>query len=161
MTLMGRLNVTLAIEEELLQAARAVAAQRQTSVNDMVRQYLKQVVGEDRRRRAAWEQIRGLMEQPPVARDPAGTNCMRGDLETFVDTNVLVYAVSRDESEKQEKARAIVERGFSEGCFAVSTQVLLELYVNFTRKARIQLPAQEAFEYVRARRGSVCCFTLA
>lgn len=63
---MGRLNVTLAIEEDLLQAARSVAAQRQTSVNEMVRQYLKQVVGEDRRRRAAWERIKGLVEQPPV-----------------------------------------------------------------------------------------------
>ena len=60
------MNVTLAIEEELLQAARAVAAERQTSVNDMVRQYLKQVVGEDRRRRAAWERIKSLVEQPGV-----------------------------------------------------------------------------------------------
>ena len=75
---------------------------------------------------------------------------MRGDLAAFVDTNVLVYAVSRDEPEKQEKARAIVERGFAEGCFAISTQVLLELYVNVTRKAKIQLSDQEALEYVRA-----------
>ena len=63
---MRRLNVTLAIEEELLQAARAVAAQRQTSVNEMVRQYLEQVVGKERRRHAAWERIQGLLEQPPV-----------------------------------------------------------------------------------------------
>jgi hypothetical protein len=60
------LNVTLAIEEELLQAARAVAAERQTSVNEMVRQYLQKVVGEERRRRAAWERIKGLVEQPSV-----------------------------------------------------------------------------------------------
>lgn len=58
--------MTLAIEEELLQAARAVAAERQTSVNEMVRQYLKQLVGEDRRRQAAWDRIKGLMEQPSV-----------------------------------------------------------------------------------------------
>ena len=66
---MGRLNVTLAIEEELLQAARAVAAERQTSVNEMVRQYLSQLVGEDRRRRAAWERIKGLVEDPSVVLD--------------------------------------------------------------------------------------------
>ncbi len=66
---MGRLNVTLAIEEELLQAARAVAAERQTSVNEMVRQYLQQLVGEERRRRAAWERIKGLVEQPSVVLD--------------------------------------------------------------------------------------------
>jgi len=74
---------------------------------------------------------------------------MPGDLAAFVDSNVLIYAVSRNEPEKQEKARAIIERGFAEGCFAISTQVLLEVYGNLTRKAKIQLPAEEAFEYVR------------
>ncbi len=66
---MARLNMTLAIEEELLQAARAVAAARQTSVNEMVRQYLQQVVGEGRRRQAAWERIRSLVEAPSVVLD--------------------------------------------------------------------------------------------
>ncbi len=75
---------------------------------------------------------------------------MRGELEGFLDSNVLVYAVSRKEPEKQKKARAIVERGFAEGCFAISTQVLLEVYVNVTQKAKIRLSAEEAFEYVRA-----------
>ncbi|HEX2609989.1 MAG TPA: PIN domain-containing protein [Gemmatimonadales bacterium] len=75
---------------------------------------------------------------------------MSVELIAFVDSNVLVYAVSHDEPEKQLRARDIVRRGFAEGCFAISTQVLLEVYVNITRKARIGLPAQEAFEYVRA-----------
>ena len=60
---------------------------------------------------------------------------MKGELAAFVDSNVLVYAVSRTEPEKQKKARVIVERGFAEGCFAISTQVLLEVYVNITQKA--------------------------
>ncbi len=75
---------------------------------------------------------------------------MRGELAAFVDTNVLVYAVSTDDPGKQEPASAIVERGFAEGCYAVSTQVLMELYVNVTRKARINLPAAQALEYVRS-----------
>jgi predicted nucleic acid-binding protein len=75
---------------------------------------------------------------------------MRGDLVAFLDSNVLVYAVSRNEPEKQEKARALIERGFAEGCFAISTQVLLEVYVNVTQKAKIRLPPREAFEYVKA-----------
>lgn len=75
---------------------------------------------------------------------------MKGELAAFLDSNVLVYAVSRDEPEKQEKAREIVARGFAEGCYAISTQVLLETYVNVTQKAKIQLPPQEALEYVRA-----------
>jgi predicted nucleic acid-binding protein len=75
---------------------------------------------------------------------------MSADLAAFVDSNVLVYAVSDDAPEKQLRARQIVARGFAEGCFAISTQVMLEVYVNITRKAKIGLPPREAFEYVRA-----------
>jgi predicted nucleic acid-binding protein len=75
---------------------------------------------------------------------------MSADLVAFVDSNVLVYAVSNDEPEKQSRAREIVARGFTEGCFAISTQVLMEVYVNITRKAKIGLPPHEAFEYVSA-----------
>ena len=75
---------------------------------------------------------------------------MSADLVAFVDSNVLVYAVSHDEPDKQRRAREIVARGFVEGCFAISTQVMLEVYVNVTRKAKIGLAPGEAFEYVRA-----------
>ncbi len=75
---------------------------------------------------------------------------MSADLAAFVDSNVLVYAVSDDEPSKQSRAREIVARGFKEGCFAISTQVMMEVYVNITRKAKIGLPASQAFEYVRA-----------
>jgi len=75
---------------------------------------------------------------------------MSAELTAFVDSNVLVYAVSADEPEKQRVAREIVARGFTEGCFAISTQVMLEVYVNITRKAKIGLPPREAFDYVRA-----------
>jgi predicted nucleic acid-binding protein len=75
---------------------------------------------------------------------------MSADLAAFVDSNVLVYAVSRDEPEKQRQAREIVARGFADGCFAISTQVMLEVYVNITRKAKIGLPPGDAFEYVQA-----------
>jgi predicted nucleic acid-binding protein len=75
---------------------------------------------------------------------------MNAELAAFVDSNVLVYAVSTDEPTKQRRAREIVARGFAEGCFAISTQVMLEVYVNVTRKAKIGLPLREAYEYVRA-----------
>jgi predicted nucleic acid-binding protein len=75
---------------------------------------------------------------------------MSADLLAFVDSNVLVYAVSNNEPEKQSRAREIVARGFTEGCFAISTQVMLEVYVNVTQKAKIGLPPREALEYVRA-----------
>ncbi|HXM71068.1 MAG TPA: PIN domain-containing protein, partial [Thermoanaerobaculia bacterium] len=75
---------------------------------------------------------------------------MSAELAAFVDSNVLVYAVSDDEPNKQATARAIVARGFAEGCFCISTQVMLEVYVNVTRKAKVGLPLGEALEYVRA-----------
>jgi predicted nucleic acid-binding protein len=75
---------------------------------------------------------------------------MSANLLAFVDSNVLIYAVSQDDPEKQKRAREIVARGFTEGCFAISTQVMFEVYVNITRKAKIKLSASKAFEYVRA-----------
>jgi plasmid stability protein len=63
---MKRLNVTLVVEEDLLREARAVAARRHTSVNEMVRDYLRQVVGEERRRSAAFDRIRHLLDKPSV-----------------------------------------------------------------------------------------------
>lgn len=75
---------------------------------------------------------------------------MSADLVAFIDSNVLVYAVSRDEPVKQRVAQKIVARGFIEGCFAISTQVMMETYVIITRKAKTGLPLRVAFDYVRA-----------
>ena len=52
----------------------------------------------------------------------------------FVDTNVLLYAVSDDPAEagKRERAREVL----SEPDLAVSVQVLQEFYVQATRRAR-------------------------
>jgi predicted nucleic acid-binding protein len=74
---------------------------------------------------------------------------MSADLAAFVDSNVLVYAVSDNEPEKQRRAREIVALGFTEGCFAISTQVMLEVYVSITRKAKVGLSHGVAFDYVR------------
>ncbi len=63
---MNRLNVTLVVEEDLLREARAVAARQHTSVNEMVRQFLKQVVTQERRRFAAWDRVRDLFDHPSV-----------------------------------------------------------------------------------------------
>ena len=54
----------------------------------------------------------------------------------FVDTNVLLYAVSTadDERAKQERARAIL----SEKDLALSVQVLQEFYVQATHRTRAE-----------------------
>jgi hypothetical protein len=48
-----RQNVTLVIEEDLLLAARKVAIDRRTSVNQLVREYLAALVKESGRKRLA------------------------------------------------------------------------------------------------------------
>ncbi len=63
---MKRVNLTLVIEEDLLQEARAVAAKSHTSVNELVRHYLQQIVGKEQRRLAALDRIRGLLDRPSV-----------------------------------------------------------------------------------------------
>jgi hypothetical protein len=61
-----RLNVTLVVEEDLLREARAVAARRRTSVNEMVREFLQDVVSQESRRLAALERIQPLLDRPSV-----------------------------------------------------------------------------------------------
>jgi hypothetical protein len=62
---MKRRNVTLTVDEDLLREARAVAAQRHTSVNEMVREFLTNVVSQERRR-AALERIQPFLDRPSV-----------------------------------------------------------------------------------------------
>jgi predicted nucleic acid-binding protein len=63
-------------------------------------------------------------------------------VECFLDTNVLVYAVSSAEADaaKQAKALALVE----EADFGLSAQVLQEFYVTVTRKIRRPLAPDQA-----------------
>lgn len=61
---MSKRNLTVTLDEELLLEARVLAARRRTSVNEMVRRHLEGIVGEERRRLAAWERVRPLVERP-------------------------------------------------------------------------------------------------
>jgi predicted nucleic acid-binding protein len=66
--------------------------------------------------------------------------------ECFVDTNVLLYAVSSHPSEaaKAERARRLL----AEEDFGLSTQVLQEFFVNATRKMATPLSDEQAAEFV-------------
>ena len=55
-------NLTLAIEEDLLLAARKVALDRRTSVNQLVREYLAALVEQPSRRRLARARLRKALE---------------------------------------------------------------------------------------------------
>jgi predicted transcriptional regulator len=54
-------NITLAIEDEVLDKVRIVAAEQKTTVNAMVREFLADVAGRDERLERAREGLRELM----------------------------------------------------------------------------------------------------
>ena len=58
----ARQNVTLVVEEDLLLAARKVALDQRTSVNQLVRDYLAGLVEESGRRRLARARLRKAFE---------------------------------------------------------------------------------------------------
>ena len=58
----ARQNVTLVIDEDLLLAARKVALDQRTSVNQLVREYLAALVEEPSRRRLAKARLRTLFQ---------------------------------------------------------------------------------------------------
>ena len=63
-------------------------------------------------------------------------------VEAFLDTNVLIYAVSSSPAEaaKKEKALELIE--YTD--FGLSAQVLQEFYVNVTRKIALPLSPDDA-----------------
>jgi hypothetical protein len=58
-----RQNVTLVVEEDLLLAARKVALDQRTSVNQLVREYLAALVEEPSRRRLARARLQVAFEK--------------------------------------------------------------------------------------------------
>lgn len=67
-------------------------------------------------------------------------------VDSFLDTNILVYAVASDPAatHKRMAALALIEREE----FAVSAQVLQEFYVTVTRKLESPLTSVQAMEWI-------------
>jgi hypothetical protein len=74
----ARQNVTLVVEEDLLLAARKVALDQRTSVNQLVREYLARLVEEPSRRRLARARLRKAFETGLV--DVGDRNWSRDEL---------------------------------------------------------------------------------
>jgi hypothetical protein len=55
-------NITLAIDDEVLEKARAYAAEHKTTVNAIVRQHLEKLAGENDKRAEARKQLLRLAE---------------------------------------------------------------------------------------------------
>lgn len=71
-------------------------------------------------------------------------------VECFLDTNVLVYAVSGVPADAAKRERAL--RLVREEDFGLSAQVLQEFYVTMTRKARRPLTPEAAIALMDAYR---------
>jgi hypothetical protein len=56
-------NVTLSIEEEILLAARKMALDRHTTVNSLIRDYLKRIIAEDESRKEALDRLVAKMSR--------------------------------------------------------------------------------------------------
>ena len=63
-------NITLSIDEDVLDRVRIVAAQRKTSVNALVREHLTRLAGHDDKLAEAMRELRELSE---ATRLPPGT----------------------------------------------------------------------------------------
>ncbi len=61
---MGRRNVTLTVDEELLQKARIVAAKEGRSLSDLLREQLRFLVDERGLRLRALSEIEDLIDRP-------------------------------------------------------------------------------------------------
>ncbi|HVF61008.1 MAG TPA: PIN domain-containing protein [Thermoanaerobaculia bacterium] len=61
---------------------------------------------------------------------------MRGEAPAFVDTNILVYAFDSTDPARHGLAADLLSRLMDEDRLRLSVQVLQELYVTVTRKAR-------------------------
>lgn len=67
-------------------------------------------------------------------------------VESFLDTNVFVYAAAGRGSEESKRKRALALMEHEN--FGLSTQVLQEFYVTVVRKARVPLSPAVALEWI-------------
>jgi predicted nucleic acid-binding protein len=67
----------------------------------------------------------------------------------FVDANVLVYAFDSTAGQKQQTARALLERLWETTTGCLSIQVLQEFFVTVTRKVAQPLPVDDATARIR------------
>jgi hypothetical protein len=63
-------NLTLAIEDEVLEAARRLALEHGTTLNQLVRDHLADLVVREDRRRAAAERLKRAMQEELVEVGP-------------------------------------------------------------------------------------------
>ena len=69
---------------------------------------------------------------------------------SFVDTNVLVYALAQDDQRRARLAQVLLDGLMQARALHLSTQVLQELFVTLTRKGTQPLSARDALKSLDA-----------
>jgi predicted nucleic acid-binding protein len=75
-------------------------------------------------------------------------------VESFLDTNVIVYAAAGHGAEEAKRQRAL--KLIDDEDFATSAQVLQEFYVTVTRKVATRLPPTVALEWIEQLEAFPC-----
>jgi predicted nucleic acid-binding protein len=73
---------------------------------------------------------------------------MSAETPSFLDTNVLVYALAADDERRSPIAQELVRELMVSRTLHTSTQVLQELFVTLTRKVRTPLTSEQALRYL-------------
>lgn len=63
---------------------------------------------------------------------------MHTSVRTFIDSNILLYAVDRHDRARRQKARTVIKDLIKSGLGVVSTQVAQEFYVIATKKLGVE-----------------------
>jgi predicted nucleic acid-binding protein len=67
---------------------------------------------------------------------------------SFVDTNVLVYALAADDAKRCPVAQALLRNLMAAQVLHTSTQILQELFVTLTSKVRTPMKPEQALRYL-------------
>jgi predicted nucleic acid-binding protein len=113
-------NITFAIDEEVLDRVRVIAAQQKTTVNAMVRAFLTETADIAGRRCANSSTIRRAIS----ARTSCGTARRFMKIDCFLDTNVLIYATMG--KQREPRKQKIADHLVSTADLSLSAQVLSE-----------------------------------
>lgn len=141
-------NLTVFLDETLLENAKNIARGEHISPNRLVRDVLAQRVATPDSERLSlndWFVIadRTSINPPPLA-DDGGRGWVRflserSFVKTFLDTNVLAYAVDPRDSAKRTRARQYMFEAKAASNMVVLTHIMLEFHSVLTGKLRMDL----------------------
>ncbi len=140
-------NITLAVDEEVVRLARERAQAFETTLNDLLRGYLEQLVGRVDLEAAAtlfadlsFPIVEGEAKEWGFEVDERGRSASRGLV--FFDASILLRTDDSSAGEQQEEAVRFVAQHILWGTAVVSLQVLQDYFEAATHK--LGVPADVA-----------------